>query len=390
MAVNYGIDSFLGQFERYGAERIGLVTNHASVTKDYIPTRLALVRAGFSVIRLFSPEHGLDVVGADGVLMRDGYDELTGLVIVSLYGEKLIPSFKDFEDLDLIVLDLPDVGCRFYTYLWTLTYVMEACSLHRKPLVVLDRPNPLSGAISLMEGPVLREECASFLGRWELPLRHAYTFGELARFWQHERLPDLVLQISQVSGWKRKDFLDDWESSFVPTSPAITDFHAALVYPGLGLLEATNLSEGRGTATPFRIAGAPWLNATAITETFNQQGLSGVWARSIIFTPTAGKYQYEICKGVMFHVVDKTIFRPVETMMRFIKLVKDLHASEFCWALYPTHVNADGTGHLDKLLGVPNSEKLFDLPWDAFLVSLSGLVSCGSWSNKIEQFLLYH
>lgn len=389
MSVELGIDNFLGNSKKYQGKRIGLVTNHAAVTQNYIPTRLALVQAGFTIVRLFSPEHGLDAIGEDGLLMKNGIDELTGLPIVSLYGDKLAPNAEDLADLDMLVLDLPDIGCRFYTYLWTLTYVMEACSLNRKPLIVLDRPNPLSGNAYLMEGPILRDECASFIGRWELPLRHAYTFGELALFWKINRLPHLDLQVVELNGWSRKNFLDDWQPSFIPTSPAITDFQSVLVYPGTGLLEATNLSEGRGTATPFRIAGAPWLKSKEVCEAFNQLKLPGIVARSITFTPLAGKYRNEVCKGVMFHVIDKIEFQPVGVLLRFIKLVKDLHPSDFEWSPYPTHVNPTGEHHLDKLLGIPNSEAIVDLPWIDFLNTITDLLNCGSWSKNIEPFLLY-
>lgn len=389
MSVELGIDVFLTQKEKYSGCRFGLVTNQAAVTKDYIPTRLALVQAGFSVVRLFSPEHGLDAVGEDGRLVKNGKDELTGLPIVSLYGNKLAPDSADLKDIDVLLLDLPDIGCRFYTYLWTMTHVLEACAQNNKRLIILDRPNPLSGNSNLIEGPILQKECASFIGRWELPLRHAYTFGELAKFWRSTRSLELDLEVVKVKGWERSDFLDDWQPSFVSTSPAITDFQSVLVYPGSGLFEATNLSEGRGTATPFRIAGAPWLKAQRVVDAFNNLRLPGVVARAITFTPLAGKYPNEVCKGVMFHVVDREDFRPVESLLLFIKLVKHQHPLEFKWATYPTHVNPTGEQHLDKLLGIPNSEALFELNWVDFRKSVSQLLDCKEWSEGIEEFLLY-
>lgn len=389
MSIEFGIDVFLTQKEKYSGCRFGLVTNHAAVTKHYIPTRLALVQAGFSVVRLFSPEHGLDAVGEDGRLMKNGKDELTGLPIVSLYGNKLAPDSNDLEGIDVLILDLPDIGCRFYTYLWTMTHVLEACAQNNKRLIILDRPNPLSGNSNLMEGPVLQKECASFIGRWELPLRHSYTFGELAKFWRSTRSLGLDLEVIEVNGWKRTAFLDDWQLSFVPTSPAITDFQAVLVYPGSGLFEATNLSEGRGTATPFRVAGATWLKAQLVVVAFNDLRLPGVVARPITFTPLAGKYTNEVCHGVMFHVVDKENFRPVVSLLLFIKLVKEHHPLEFEWATYPTHVNPTGELHLDKLLGIPNAEALFELNWGDFRKSVLQLLDCSEWAQSIEEFLLY-
>ncbi|GAB4034689.1 exo-beta-N-acetylmuramidase NamZ family protein [Spirosoma gilvum] len=388
--VRFGIDVFLQQATDFQSKRLALVTNQAATTASYSPSRQALISAGFPIRKLFSPEHGLDAIGDDGQLMPNGTDPLTRLPIVSLYGTKLQPSEEDLADIDVVIVDLPDIGCRFYTYLWTLTYVMEACCQYHKPLILLDRPNPLSGRMDLVEGPMLDEATSSsFIGRWAIPLRHSCTFGELAQYWQHQRFPNLSLTVVNVEGWQRTAFSRDWQSSFVPTSPAMVNPEAALLYPGLGLLEATNLSEGRGTATPFQLAGAPWLDAYTLTDRFNQLVIPGVIARALTFTPQSGKYAGELCQGVMFHVTDAAVFHAVLSGMLFIKLVYDRHPVEFNWAPYPTYVNPTGKHHLDKLLGLPNSEALFKQPLASFRETAQTLTTCAMWEKIMKPFLLY-
>ena len=169
--IKFGVDILLQISPIWKNKRIGLVTNIAAVTNNNLPTREALLKNNFTISKLFSPEHGLDIVGADGHEIKDGIDELTGLPIISLYSNKLAPTKEDLEDIDIILFDIPDIGSRFYTYLWTMTYVMEACALHNKPLVILDRPNPIGGDINKAEGPMLDEiNCPSFIGRWDIPV----------------------------------------------------------------------------------------------------------------------------------------------------------------------------------------------------------------------------
>ena len=186
--IHFGIDILLKQNPSWKKKRIGLVTNHAATTNKLIPSRKALLDKGFNIIKLFSPEHGLDVKGADGAKMKDGIDTLTNLPVISLYNRKLAPGKKDLMDIDIILFDIPDIGCRCYTYLWTMTYVAEACAKHKKKLIILDRPNPVSGNLQLAEGPILDEKkCASFIGRWDIPLRHSCTLGELALYFNQSK-----------------------------------------------------------------------------------------------------------------------------------------------------------------------------------------------------------
>ena len=390
MSIQLGIDRLLEQQPFAPPTRFALVTNDGACTGRYISSRQALLSCGFRIVKLFSPEHGLQAVGPDGHPMTDGADPLTGLPVRSLYGDDLAPQEEDLLDVDAVLLDLPDVGCRCYTYLWTLSNVMEACHRIGKPLVLLDRPNPISGLMDLAEGPDLDEaRCSSFIGRWNIPLRHSCTFAELALLWKAERMNNLDLHVVQTAGWQRSLFYPGNAESFVPTSPAIANPEACLLYSGLCLLEATNLSEGRGTPLSFRVAGAPWLDSIIIAERFNQLTLPGIVARPVTFIPQSGKYQGQVCDGLMLHVTDQQRFRSVSAAVKLIKLIKDAHPGQFRWAAYPTHVNPSGQGHLDKLFGIANSEFLFDLPWNQFISALHHPLDCAAWRSRIQPHLIY-
>lgn len=384
--VLFGIDRYLEK--KPGAERIALITNDAAATSSLIPSRIALLNAGFKLVKLFSPEHGISAQGEDGAFQSDIKDAITGLPVISLYGEKLSPSEEDLHDIDLVLFDLPDVGCRFYTYQWTLSYIMQACSKYKKRLLVADRPNPLSGNLELVEGPMLEPSCASFIGRWNIPLRHSCTIGELSLLWKQQYCPDLALDIIPVKGWSRNLFYDDLSVPFVPTSPGIPDFSNALLYPGTGLFEGINVSEGRGTTLPFRICGAPWINSAQVSDAFNQLQNPGVISMPYNFQPGSGKYAAEYCNGIFFHVTNKQLFHPVKTGWSLMKLLMDHYPGKIQPHLYKTRANLSGEVHLDKLLGVKNSfallqnENLFD-------ELIEKIDDVENWRKIIEPFLLY-
>ncbi|MGN7824825.1 exo-beta-N-acetylmuramidase NamZ family protein [Chitinophaga sp. 22536] len=394
-AMLSGVDVLLADAPHWKTSRIGLVTNHAACTADFQPARQALLAAGFNITRLFSPEHGLDTIGVDGAAMKDGTDPLTGLPVTSLYGGKLAPDEQDLAEVDLVLFDIPDIGCRFYTYLWTMTHVMEACALHGKHLVIADRPNPLSGRLDLAEGPLLDERhCSSFIGRWNMPLRHSCTLGELALYFKATAGSSILrtnafrMEVVRCANWQRTMFYPQWRHSFVPTSPAIPCFESALLYPGLGLLEATNISEGRGTATPFRIAGAPWMDGAGVAARINMEHPGGVYARPVTFKPTEGKYAGQKCDGVMLHVQDPAVFRPVRYGWLLICIIKKLHPGFFAWASYPTYVNHTGARHLDLLTGVQEAESLVAVTGDN-IDDISRYTGAGDWPAWVAPYLLY-
>jgi uncharacterized protein YbbC (DUF1343 family) len=391
--IQYGIDILLGQQPHWKSQRIALVTNHAATTSEFVPSRLALLQHGFNIVKLFSPEHGLDTTGADGHAMDNSTDTLTHLPVISLYGDKLAPSREDLIGIDVVLFDIPDIGSRFYTYLWTMTHVMEACAAYNIPFIIADRPNPVSGNLMLAEGPMLDEaHCASFIGRWSIPVRHSCTLGELARYFKAAQDISCELEVIPCVNWRRNMVHPDWSHSFVPLSPAIPSFESALLYPGLCFLEATNCSEGRGTATPFRVAGAPWLKSDETARLFNSMqaaNLNHVYARPILFTPAEGKYAGQRCNGIMLHVTDPASFLPVATGWLLIRIIKELHPQNFQWTVYPTHVNPSGKNHLDLLSGISGTATLFETALPDFIDAVKTHIELKDWLLRIQPHLMY-
>ncbi len=389
--IQFGIDRILSRPPVWKEKKIGLVTNQAATTRDGGSVREVLLRQGFGIIKLFSPEHGLDVKGADGHRMQDGIDVVTGLPVISLYSTKLAPDETDLADLDLVVFDIPDVGSRFYTYLWTMTYVMEACARNRKPLYILDRPNPVSGNPELAEGPILDESQASFIGRWAIPIRHSCTLGELAVYFNQQQQIGCDLQVITCEGWRRNEFQPDWGIRFVPTSPAIQSFQSMLLYPGLCLLEATNISEGRGTGYSFCAAGAPWIDSQELAGVLFAMGLDDLEITPIQYTPEDKncKYDRQPCNGILLEVREPRFFQSVSFGLLLIKLIKQMYPGHFAWKPYPTLVNPSGEHHLDKLLGIPGSEQLFELSMPQFLAAIARITQCREWTTQISGHLLY-
>jgi uncharacterized protein YbbC (DUF1343 family) len=380
----FGVDYFLRHAGKFSHLHFALVTNNAATTSTGTASRIALLRQGIKLLKLFSPEHGLTAQGEDGASQTNNTDIMTGLPVISLYGDRLRPSREDLADVDAILFDIPDAGCRFYTYLWTMTYIIEACAELNKQLFILDRPNPISGDLNLVEGPILDEiNCSSFIGRWPIPIRHSCTFGELANYFAATRVKNLDLQIVKVQNWDRQQAVRDAGWLFVPPSPAITDAETALLYPGIGLLEGINVNEGRGTGDPFKIFGAPWINADEMHEAFKKLKLPGVIARPYSYEPISGVYSNEKCCGLRFDVSDITSFRPVRTGFELINLITFLYRDHCNERAYKTAANPSGERHLDKLTGVYQSfERLknmdAELCWD-----LSG------WEEVISAHLLY-
>lgn len=385
----FGIDTLLTASPSWKNQRIGMVTNEAATTRLLEPSRQALINAGFNIKVLFAPEHGLDVRGADGHPVKDGNDALTGLPVISLYGERLAPEPSHLAEIDILLFDVPDIGSRFYTYLWTLSHIIETCATAHKKLVILDRPNPVSGIMQLCEGPMLTEDNSSFIGRWPMPVRHSCTMGELALYFNTSRNIHADIEVIGCKGWQREMFQPAWGIPFVPTSPAIQSFQSMLLYPGLCLLEATNISEGRGTPFSFEAAGTPWLQADVLADMLNNMSGGEMNATPIQFTPEHSKFKDQLCKGVHLKVDDQSCFNAVMTGMILIKLIKSLHPSQFQWATYPTSVNPTGKGHLDKLLGISNSEAIFDLPIPAFIAAITKYCRCKEWEEEVREYLLY-
>jgi uncharacterized protein YbbC (DUF1343 family) len=380
--ISYGIDSFLLKGEAYKHMRIAFVTNNAAITSTGILSRVALRKNQFKLIKLFSPEHGISVKGVDGVKQNNKTDSITGLPVISLYGDKIRPTEEDFQDIDMVLFDIPDIGCRFYTYLWTMTYVMESCAAYNKPFIVLDRPNPIGALLEMAEGPMLDEKnCASFIGRWNIPLKHACTLGELAVYFSATRFPSLQIEVIRVKNYRRhhtavQDF------TFIPTSPAIQNINSAMLYPGTGLLEGLIVNEGRGTNKPFEQFGAPWIREKELCDSL-LAGLKHIDITPIQYTPGSGVYANELCKGVSLFINKPDTFKAVSTGIVILLTLIKLFPKEINERLYITNANPGGERHLDKLLGYENVLARLKQ------VHLPEIDVTESWQQIMQPYLLY-
>jgi uncharacterized protein YbbC (DUF1343 family) len=257
------------------------------------------------------------------------FDPQTGLPVYSLYGHKRKPEPEMLKDIDVLAIDLQDIGSRYYTFIWTMELCMQACLECNKSVVVLDRPNPINGLSA--EGAALDMSFASFVGQRPLPIRHALTVGEIASYLKNEFYPSLDLHIIKMQGWKRNMWFDQTKLPWVMPSPNMPTLDTAIVYPGMCLLEGTNLSEGRGTTRPFEIFGSPFIEPDILIKRLKEFKLSGVVFRPMYFLPTFQKHAGKLCGGSQIHVIDRNKFRPFKTGVAILKAVSDLYPEQFRW-----------------------------------------------------------
>lgn len=329
--VEIGLARLLKEdFRPLAGKRLGLLCHQASVLPDLTPAHIALQQKYPNGLKLiFAPQHGLfGEKQANMISSSDFVEEKTGLPVVSLYGPRLAPEPEHLAEIDVLLVDLQDVGCRVYTYIWTLLLAMEACAQNDVTVIVLDRPNPLGRK---REGPLLDPTLYSFVGLESLPLRHGLTIGELALFFKEKRKLDLELEVIPLKGWQG-DFFSETGLSWVPPSPNMPLFETALVYPGQVCLEGTNLSEGRGTTRPFEIFGAPWLNPSRIRPLLPP--LSGVQLQEITFEPWFDKWAGQTCQGIKLFVTNREVFDPVWTSLTLISSIFATH-EEFSFRYPP-------------------------------------------------------
>jgi uncharacterized protein YbbC (DUF1343 family) len=310
---------------------IGLLIHPASVNSRFISAAELFFRTKKCRLNaFFGPQHGILGQTQDNMIEWSGFrDPATGLPVYSLYGETRKPLPGMLENLDALVIDLQDVGARYYTFIWTMSLVMEACREQKKAVVVLDRPNPINGEQT--EGPLLNPAYASFVGLHKLPVRHGMTVGEIAIYLKDNFYPDLELHIVHMHGWMRRMWFDETGIPWVLPSPNMPTLETATVYPGMCLLEATNLSEGRGTTRPFEIFGAPFVRAEELIKRVKELKIPGAVLRPIHFQPTFQKHSGKICSGAQIHVVDRKRFKPFRTAAAILKTVRELYPDDFSW-----------------------------------------------------------
>jgi uncharacterized protein YbbC (DUF1343 family) len=314
----------------FHSARLGLLANQASVDRSLHNVKNLISKAGGHLTCLFSPQHGFySEKQANMIESGDWRDPDSGVPVVSLYAETRQPAPELLKKIDVLLIDIQDVGTRVYTYTTTIGLCLEVAALTGTRVVILDRPNPINGME--IEGNVLDPEFRSFVGRYRVPMRHGLTPGEFARFACREANLDCDLEVIKMSGWRRSWFFDSVGLHWVFPSPNMPTWETALLYPGMVLMEGTNVSEGRGTTLPFQLFGAPFLNQGKILEKLGDAGLEGVFFRPVTFEPAFDKYKGEACFGFQIHVTDRNRFRPYRTGLALIEALHTVHPDRFRW-----------------------------------------------------------
>jgi len=387
-AVQTGLDALRTEgFQRLRGRRLGVLCHAASVDGGLVHLLDLFGAAGLDVRRVFTPEHGLTSAAQDmwpvSATARTGRAEL-----VSLYGASpasLRPPAGSLVDLELLVADLQDVGCRYYTFAASVRYCLEECARAGVPLLLLDRPNPLGGL--RLEGPLLTDACRSFVGAHAVPVRHGLTLGELARQALREGVA-AELEVVPARGWRRADGFERTGLPWVMPSPNMPSLETATVYPGACLLEATNLSEGRGTTRPFELVGAPWLDGARLARELEAAGLPGVRFRATTFQPTFHKHAGQACGGVQLHVTDRQAFRPVWTGARLLQLARRLAPDRFAWRAEPYEFEAARPA-LDLLSGSPALRLAVEQDADLAPLAERWEADCAAFAEARRSLLLY-
>jgi uncharacterized protein YbbC (DUF1343 family) len=330
MPVRTGLEALLERgHPLIDGRRVGLVTNHTAIDRDLRPAIDRLHRdERFGLVHLYGPEHGVrgDVQAGDHV--ASAIDEATSLPVDSLYGKTRKPTPAMLEGVEVLLFDIQDAGARFYTYISTMVLAFEAAVEAGIPYVILDRPNPITGA--RIEGPMLDPAYTSFVGIHEIPIRHGLTMGELARLVATDRgwpEPHIV----RVEGWAREQWWDETGLPFVQPSPNLPTLDSLTLYPGTCLFESTTLSEGRGTTRPFELIGAPWVDPTALVADLRARNLPGVGFRPASFVPMFSKHQGETCRGVQVHILDRDALQPIEVAVHLLHAFRAQSPEDFAW-----------------------------------------------------------
>lgn len=346
--VTIGLERFLdGYAGGLKNARIGILSNQASMTSNGKNITLACSEKGMNIAALFAPEHGAAGDIEAGVSVGDTRDAVLGVPVFSLYGSNRSPSDDSLDMIDVMVIDLADVGARYYTYIHTMARVIKACARKSKAVWVLDRPNPISGFVP--EGYLCESRDQSFFSSYPIPITHQLTIGELAKLYVEHYGVGCDLRVVEMEGWMRGMWFDETGLRWVKPSPNMPSFEIALVYPGTCLLEGVNISEGRGTDRPFEVLGAPWIDSFALKAKLESYELGGVEFSQYIIIPNASKYQGQEFGGIELKITDRRSFMPVSTGIAIICAVCEL---------YPDKLDFLGEGEFfDHLAGTKTVRK---------------------------------
>ena len=387
--VTLGLETLLEQRDGIlGDARVGLICNQASV--DHSLQHAADLLFANSKIRLtalFGPQHGIRGDVQDNMIETEhAVDRSTGLPIHSLYSETREPTEAMLQDVDLLLFDMQDVGCRIYTFAYTMANCMRAAQKYGKKVVVCDRPNPITGLG--VEGNVLETAQASFVGQFPIPTRHGMTLAELARMFNEHFGIGCDLEVVPMKGWERDNWQDETDAPWVMPSPNIPTVDTAVVFPGTVHFEGTQISEGRGTTRPFELVGAPYIQPEDYAEKLNEVGFPGVYFRSCVFRPTFQKHGGVSCGGVQIHVTDRAAFKPVIVGVAMVKLAYDMYRENFRWKEPPYEYVYD-RNPFDVIAGTSKLRESFQRGDSLESIQEAWQAPLAEFGNVRQKYLLY-
>ncbi|MBZ5558740.1 MAG: DUF1343 domain-containing protein [Acidobacteriia bacterium] len=368
--------------------RVGVVCNPASVDRElrHIADRL-FTHPGTTLTAIFGPQHGFrSDVQENMIETGHAVDDIRRVPVYSLYSETREPTAEMLRDVDVLVIDLQDVGTRIYTYIYTMANCLVAARKHGVKAIVCDRPNPIGGAA--VEGPMLVKGFESFVGMYPIPMRHGMTIGELARLFNDEFGIGADLEVIAMEGWRREMYHEETGLPWVMPSPNIPTNETAVVYPGTVLFEGTNVSEGRGTTRPFELIGAPWVIGEHFADALNRLDLPGVRFRPVVFEPTFHKHAHASCGGCQIHVLDRAAFRPVETGVALLEAFRAAGRDRFAWREPPYEYEATKPP-IDILAGSSALREAIEAGVSASDIARSWQESVRAFGKTRERFLIY-
>lgn len=392
MTTKLGIDCLLSdKIDLLKEKRVALLAHVASITSDhrFVP-RIFAEHEDINLVKIFTPEHGLYGVAQDMESVDSAvFDSENSIPVISLYGDtvdSLTPKAADLEDIDVLVIDLQDIGTRYYTYIYTMAFCLQACAATHKEVIVCDRPNPLGG--TKIEGNLLNIEYRSFVGWYELPVRHGMTMAELAQYFNATEKLSCDVTLIPMQNWQRNQWFDQTGLGFFPPSPNMPTLETAIVYPGMCLFEATEISEGRGTTKPFEWIGTPGLDPLKLSDAMNERELPGVVFLPHVFKPGFQKHAGIDCQGIQLKVTDRDTFEPYLTGLLLLKTIAKLFPNQFAWREKPYEF-VQNIPAIDLLTGCQNFRDIIASQKHIRKWIDSWQADCERFAAKRSPYLLY-
>ena len=389
LRVQTGLENFIASPPKWILRnRIGLLCNPASVDQNFCQASELINRRFPDQLKaLYSPQHGFFSEKQDNMIESDDtIHPILQIPVFSLYGKTRIPDKKMLDPIDILIIDLQDVGTRVYTFIYTMSYCLEAAKKFGKKVVVLDRPNPVNGR--MIEGNLLTPECASFVGRYPIPMRHGLTIGELSLLFNDDFGIGCDLDVIPMQGWKRDMFFTDTGLPWIPPSPNMPSPVTALVYPGQVLWEGTNVSEGRGVTLPFETFGAPFFNTKRLLSTLGENELPGIILRPVVFEPTFNKWSGSACNGFQIHITDPYEFKPYITTLKLLQAVLFHHNNMFQWKRTPYEYEFEKLP-IDLIIGDKKIRQRIESLDDIYAIEKLWLKDLKTFAETSRKFHLY-